>query len=170
MTDVPLSYEDTVDPLACGANPEIYDQYSRDPSRTPFQWDSSFGAGFSTAQKTWLPLANNYTTVNVAQQRIRTNSHFNIFKRLISLRKSPAIKYGGFQMAAPNENVFVYKRQLKKRSKYKKSNFGNDIFVIVLNLGKNTERVDLKNIFNCFVPKKMKVVVASIQSESPVIG
>lgn len=176
MTDVPLSFEDTVDPQACETNPEIYEQYSRDPQRSPFQWDGNFQAGFSTARKTWLPVANNYTTVNVALQRIRTNSYFNNFKKLVSLRKSATMKYGGFQMATPNENVLVYKRQLKRGSKYKKSKLskqsrsGDDIFVIILNLGKNTELVDLKSIFKCFVPKMMKVVVASVQSTDPVIG
>lgn len=38
MTDQWLSWNDTVDPAACNSNPSIYEQFSRDPERTPFQW------------------------------------------------------------------------------------------------------------------------------------
>lgn len=37
MTDVWISWEDTQDPQACRTNPDIYEPYSRDPARTPFQ-------------------------------------------------------------------------------------------------------------------------------------
>lgn len=47
MTDVYISWEDTVDPQACGASPLTYEPYSRDPARTPFQWDDSPNAGMN---------------------------------------------------------------------------------------------------------------------------
>ncbi|PLS77720.1 MAG: alpha-amylase, partial [Chloroflexi bacterium] len=42
--------------------------HSRDPERTPMQWDASANAGFTSGQP-WLPVADNYTTVNVVAQR-----------------------------------------------------------------------------------------------------
>lgn len=40
-----ISYQDTKDPQACIAGPEKYASRSRDPNRTPFQWDTSANAG-----------------------------------------------------------------------------------------------------------------------------
>ena len=45
MTDVFISWEDSVDPQACNANKDTYYSYSRDPARTPYQWDASNKAG-----------------------------------------------------------------------------------------------------------------------------
>lgn len=48
MEDVWISWEDTQDPQACnGADETTYESSSRDPERTPFQWDASTSAGES---------------------------------------------------------------------------------------------------------------------------
>lgn len=94
MTDVYISWEDTVDPQACNTNPEMFHSVSRDPARTPFQWDSGHNAGFSTAQKTWLPLSENHTEVNVKLQKAQKRSHLKVFKSLLELRQHPTMRYG----------------------------------------------------------------------------
>lgn len=38
MTDVILSWKESVDPKACNSDPTQYHSLSRDPARTPFQW------------------------------------------------------------------------------------------------------------------------------------
>jgi len=40
-----ISWEDTQDPQACNAGKEQYANLSRDPERTPFQWDATKNAG-----------------------------------------------------------------------------------------------------------------------------
>lgn len=45
MLDQHLSYKDTQDPQACKDGPEMYHLTSRDPQRTPFQWDNTPNAG-----------------------------------------------------------------------------------------------------------------------------
>lgn len=46
MKDGFISWEDTVDPSACNTDDPInYVQTSRDPERTPFQWNSEKNAG-----------------------------------------------------------------------------------------------------------------------------
>lgn len=49
MENTWLSWEDTQDPQGCNAGKEGYEAYSRDPERSPFQWDDTTSAGeFST--------------------------------------------------------------------------------------------------------------------------
>ena len=53
----------------------------RDPERTPMQWTSTDpNAGFSTANKTWLPINPNYVQINVETEQTDFNSHLNIFE------------------------------------------------------------------------------------------
>lgn len=40
-----ISWEDTQDPQGCNAGKDKYKLHSRDPNRTPFQWDNSLNAG-----------------------------------------------------------------------------------------------------------------------------
>lgn len=47
MTDVYIPWEQTVDPAACNTNETVFHTYSRDPVRTPFQWDDSVSAGMA---------------------------------------------------------------------------------------------------------------------------
>ena len=45
MEDGYVSWEDTDDPQACNGPVDGYEKRSRDPARTPFQWDDSKNAG-----------------------------------------------------------------------------------------------------------------------------
>ena len=46
MVDGYVSWEDTVDPSGCNTNDPInYVKSSRDPERTPFQWNSKKNSG-----------------------------------------------------------------------------------------------------------------------------
>lgn len=46
MVDGYVSWEDTVNPAGCNTNdPVNYVKSSRDPERTPFQWNSEKNAG-----------------------------------------------------------------------------------------------------------------------------
>ena len=65
--------------------------YSRDNARTPFQWDSSENAGFTTGTP-WLKVNPNYTEINAKDQIHRPDSLFSWYKSLIALRKSPEYK------------------------------------------------------------------------------
>ena len=50
MTDTYISWERTVDPLGCLAGKAEYELKSRDPYRTPFQWNNSVAAGKFTTR------------------------------------------------------------------------------------------------------------------------
>uniref|UniRef100_A0A182Y1H5 alpha-glucosidase n=1 Tax=Anopheles stephensi TaxID=30069 RepID=A0A182Y1H5_ANOST len=90
MEDVWISYNDTVDPAACNAGPDRYQYTTRDPERTPFQWDSTKNAGFSTGNHTWLPVSPNYTRVNVELQQGLERSHLNVFRKLVEMKRNLA--------------------------------------------------------------------------------
>lgn len=47
MEDTWISWEDTMDPQGCNAGKEGFEASSRDPARTPFQWNMYPSAGES---------------------------------------------------------------------------------------------------------------------------
>ena len=63
-------------------------RFSRDNARTPFQWDSSANAGF-TSGTPWLNVNSNYTRINLENQKNDPDSVYQYYKRLLSLRKDP---------------------------------------------------------------------------------
>jgi alpha-glucosidase len=77
---------------------DVYFQ-SRDPARTPMQWDTSKNAGFSTADKTWLPVASDYAEHNVAVQENDPRSSLTLYRTLGHLRNtSAALRYGTIEV------------------------------------------------------------------------
>ncbi|XP_015183315.1 PREDICTED: uncharacterized protein LOC107070028 [Polistes dominula] len=95
-----ISWEDTKDPQACNAGKDKYKYESRDPARTPFQWDNSRNAGFSKANRTWIPVHENYKRLNLLNQKnSKEQSLYKIYQSLIKLRKtSSAIKNGSLKV------------------------------------------------------------------------
>lgn len=105
MRDVWISWKDTVDPAACNTNASVYERYSRDPERTPFQWDDSTNAGFSTSMHTWLPVAANYREVNVRAELGGRNSHLQVWKKLVALRKDETMRNGILKVGTIGNDV-----------------------------------------------------------------
>ncbi len=141
-------------------------QYSsRDNGRTPFQWDASKHAGFSTGVP-WIGVNPNYVTINEAREEKDPNSCLNYFKKLVKLRKSePALVYGKYQLLdKDNPNVYAYTREWNGKK-----------FMILLNF-KSVEatyntgasfgegKVLLDNYQGVFVPGKLKPYQAVILS------
>lgn len=151
MTDQWISYEDTVDPQACLQDRDHYDALSRDPARTPFQWDDSRNAGFSKANSTWLPVASSYKTVNVKRERATPNSHLNIFKRLTQMRKTRRVLQEGSIESMADRNLLIYKREIA----------GTQLFV-VLNFGTEDQEIKLSDYFGTY----KGLVIASIASSN----
>jgi alpha-glucosidase len=91
-------------------NPE----HSRDPERTPMQWDTSPNAGFCPPSvEPWLPVAADYSTYNVAVEQDDPRSFLTLVHTLLTLRRArPALTVGSQQsIDQPNPACFVYLRQ-----------------------------------------------------------
>ena len=102
-----ISWEDTVDPPAINAGPENYKKVSRDPERTPFQWSSEKNAGFSRADKTWLPLHPNYENLNLELQKQQETSHYKVYQELVQLRSLKVLQQGRTRIEVLNRYVFA---------------------------------------------------------------
>src|SRR2546423_3527342 len=97
MRDVPIPPELVQDPHERNV-PGL--GLGRDPERTPMQWDAGPHAGF-TAGTPWLPLADDYPTVNVAAERGHPRSMLTPYPSPIALRRdAPALALGGYPAAA----------------------------------------------------------------------
>ncbi|XP_061399013.1 maltase A3-like [Musca vetustissima] len=155
MTDVWISWNDTVDPSACNSNPDIYESLSRDPERTPFQWNDGHMAGFSKANKTWLPISPLYKEINVEKERADPLSHLNIFKALQELRKEPTMKYGQTEVKALKQNVLGVKRFLLK----------DYTFVTLLNIFNEVESFNLQQAF-LNIPDEMVYHIVTKKSKA----
>ena len=154
LVNTVLTWEQTVDPSACNTDKDRFESFSRDPCRTPFPWDTTKNAGFSTGSTTWLPVNPDYTYNNVQTQTAATNSHLKIFKRLTKLRKNNVLRQGLYLGALTNnDNVFVYKRW-----------YADDIAVAVLNFGSSEETVDVKAVFTDITESTLKVYTASLNT------
>ncbi|HVM29502.1 MAG TPA: alpha-amylase family glycosyl hydrolase [Candidatus Limnocylindrales bacterium] len=87
---------------------------SRDPERTPMQWNGSANAGFCPpGVEPWLPLASDWQTRNVAAQRDDPSSLLGLTRRLLELRRTiPALIEGTYAPVDSAEGVFAYTRRL----------------------------------------------------------
>ncbi len=109
-TMVPTRIEDVRDPIGVTGWPK---EKGRDGERTPMQWDATNGqAGFSTGAKSWLPVPQNYKTINVQSELKDPESLLNWHRRLIDLRRTnPALRDGTAAMLdEQNPNVLSYLR------------------------------------------------------------
>ncbi len=96
MQDVAIPPELMHDPRG-----KEHPEHSRDPARTPMQWDSSPNAGFCPPEvQPWLPVASDYQTYNVAVEQQDMHSFLALVRALLTLRRSsPALNVGSQQLS-----------------------------------------------------------------------
>ena len=144
MTDGRIPFSQAQDPIPhkFGFIPRIvFDglgmTINRDEVRTPMQWSASRNAGFSSAEKTWLPVNPDYQSVNVENEQQGENSWLNTLRELLKVRRhSPALHSGSLElisMGSLPESVLMYKRRSIKEE-----------MCVVMNFSKNECLIDLK--------------------------
>jgi oligo-1,6-glucosidase len=86
-------------------------RFSRDNSRTPFQWDATTNAGFTTGTP-WIKVNPNYVAINQATEEKDSSSVLHHFRQAIALRKNHAVLvYGQYQLLdAANPHIYAYTR------------------------------------------------------------
>ena len=84
----------------------------RDNARTPFEWNSTANAGFTTG-KPWIKVNANYKTVSAEAEEKDPNSVLNYFRKVVQIRKhTPALIYGKYTLLdKDNEKVYAYTRE-----------------------------------------------------------
>lgn len=112
MESKDITFEETQDPFGLYFGPERFSEFSRDPARSPMQWNAKPNAGFTTGEKTWLPVHQNYQTVNVEAQIRDTSgtSPIQLYKKIATLRKQHCFTSGGLEYAVVNKNIFSFFR------------------------------------------------------------
>lgn len=104
----------------------------RDHARTPMQWHGDQAhAGFTVGQP-WIPVNDNFTEINVAQNLAEKDSVFATYQQLIQYRKDHDIVVkGDFQLLyLDHPAVFAYKRQWQ-----------DDAFVVLANVSEEEQTV-----------------------------
>ena len=106
---------------------DAVNMFSRDNARTPYQWDGTANAGFTTG-KPWLHVNPNYKEINLAAQRNDPDSVYNFYRSLIQLRKTPeledAIIYGDtVPYRVEQKNLMAYLRKGEKNTVLVMGNF-----------------------------------------------
>ena len=87
-------------------------RFARDSARTPMQWDNSDNAGF-TAGKPWLPVSDDYDTVNVEAESSDPDSVLNLYLELVNLRSTHRELIDGSygEILHEDEQIFAYVRE-----------------------------------------------------------
>ena len=84
---------------------------SRDPGRTPMQWNSEPFAGFSSVEP-WLPVNQDYRVDNIAVGSGEPSSVLNLYRALLRLRSAnSALQSGSFETFPTPDGCFAYWRR-----------------------------------------------------------
>jgi alpha-glucosidase len=83
----------------------------RDGARTPMQWDAGRFAGFSEVEP-WLPIAEDADMFNLTNERDDRSSLFNLYLKLIRLRRTHrALQLGAYRAVEASGDVMLYARE-----------------------------------------------------------
>ncbi|MBC2316320.1 alpha-glucosidase [Listeria booriae] len=124
----------------------------RDNARTPFQWDSSENAGFTTGTP-WLKVNPRYVEINSEAALQDEDSIFYYYQTLIRLRKEiPVVVFGSFKLLLPkHEAIFAYERQLD-----------GEKLVIICNFSAEVQRIEDENLLTGIAQGQILITNAKV--------
>jgi alpha-glucosidase len=130
MRNARLSKHEIVDPLGKLFWPFFK---GRDKGRSPMQWTQEANAGFSNSTP-WLPVNDDYASLNVNSQQHDESSFFHFYRTLIRLRKQhKALNRGDWvPLTDGRHGILAYIRE-----------FMEEKILIVLNFSGNLRKIRL---------------------------
>jgi alpha-glucosidase len=133
LPEAQVAFEDLQDPYGITMWPEYK---GRDGCRTPMPWEAQAPhAGFSIAEKTWLPLDVRHRALAVDQQTA-PDSLLAYFKQLIAWRKQqPALIHGEMQLWESHAQTLSFVREHGEQSILCVFNFSDQTAELTLPTG-----------------------------------
>lgn len=119
---------------------------SRDNARSPFRWDATEKAGFTTGTP-WFPINSEYVDVNADDEGRDEHSILQFWKELVFLRTkseyADVLVDGDFIPYRPEiENLLAYTRTIESKQILVLCNFSENELQVILPEGKLTTIVD----------------------------
>jgi alpha-glucosidase len=110
LPEVDITFEELQDPYGKEMWPEFK---GRDGCRTPMPWASAKPqAGFSSAAKTWLPVAKTHLSLAVDKQQDDAGSLLSFYTQLLMWRRGvPALIKGSMQLLPKHSQVLAFVRE-----------------------------------------------------------
>lgn len=101
-------------------------EYNRDKSRSPMQWNSGPFAGFSNG-KPWIKINHNYLNLNVDTLSKNDTAIINTYKALIALRnKEKTLQYGNYDSLECKDDQLSFTRS-----------YDGDRISVIINFGED---------------------------------
>jgi len=109
MQDIPIAPNQIQDPAEKN---DPGKGRGRDPERSPMLWVDAPNAGFTTPTATpWLPLQQDWQTLNAATQQRNPKSMLSLYNKLLALRRRhDTLHSGGITDVVAEGNILRYRR------------------------------------------------------------
>ena len=126
LREADVAFEDLQDPYGIEFWPEFK---GRDGCRSPMVWENSnANGGFSSAEKTWLPVSPSHTQLSVTAQEDDPDALIHHYRRAIALRRAhPALAKGGHDGVKADGNVVYFTRNLDGEKVFCAFNLGGEV-------------------------------------------
>jgi len=144
--------------VANGAAPQealkILAPRSRDNARTPYQWDASENAGF-TSGKPWIKVNPTYKQINLEADRKSPDSVFAYYQKLIAMRKEhPAIIQGDLEfLLNDHDQILMYLRECEEET-----------LLVIANKSDESVKVEIPEKI---AGKKWERILTNLESNAP---
>ncbi|MFA1628063.1 alpha-glucosidase [Rhizobium mongolense] len=110
LAEAELAFEDLRDPYGIRFWPAFK---GRDGCRTPMPWEAGkVHAGFTSAEKSWLPVPYEQAALSVDTQEEDVNSVLTHYRQMLEFRKRhPALLDGDMEFIGTNQDLLAFTRE-----------------------------------------------------------